>query len=181
ANVLEELFSSVNYLEMQELGILLDKIRNPEEWNIIMTPTERTEVLLAIRQEHADHLKLVKLTWGTSGITQKMHDALYDLPARYEVLNFFMDKNSVNALHGQVTIRTLILQDCAVGLLFALLPVLGGTSGLLPLKVQVGVFSATMPPEALEITRKFMNKPVRILVKHDELTLEVGVAIFDPT
>ncbi len=25
---------------------------------------------------------------------------------------------------------------------------------------QVGVFSATLPPEALEITRKFMNKPV---------------------
>ncbi|KAI3880599.1 hypothetical protein MKX03_037471 [Papaver bracteatum] len=43
---------------------------------------------------------------------------------------------------------------------------------LLPSQVQVGVFSATMPPEALEITRKFMNKPVRILVKRDELTLE---------
>jgi translation initiation factor 4A len=38
--------------------------------------------------------------------------------------------------------------------------------------VQVGVFSATMPPEALEITRKFMNKPVKILVKRDELTLK---------
>ncbi|WOG81466.1 hypothetical protein DCAR_0100613 [Daucus carota subsp. sativus] len=43
---------------------------------------------------------------------------------------------------------------------------------LLPPKVQVGVFSATMPPETLEITRKFMKKPVRILVKRDELTLE---------
>ncbi|XP_059636168.1 uncharacterized protein LOC132278394 [Cornus florida] len=43
---------------------------------------------------------------------------------------------------------------------------------LLPSKIQVGVFSATMPPEALEITRKFMSKPVRILVKRDELTLE---------
>lgn len=39
-------------------------------------------------------------------------------------------------------------------------------------KFQVGVFSATMPPEALDITRKFMTKPVRILVKRDELTLE---------
>ncbi|KVH89910.1 hypothetical protein Ccrd_008095 [Cynara cardunculus var. scolymus] len=47
------------------------------------------------------------------------------------VLKFLMEKNSVNALHGQVTIGTLILQDCAVGLLFALLPVLGGTSGVL--------------------------------------------------
>merc|ERR1712199_141118 len=43
---------------------------------------------------------------------------------------------------------------------------------LLPEKLQVGVFSATMPPEALEITRKFMAKPVRILVKREELTLE---------
>ncbi|PQP97351.1 eukaryotic initiation factor 4A-1-like [Prunus yedoensis var. nudiflora] len=43
---------------------------------------------------------------------------------------------------------------------------------LLPSPVQVGVFSATMPPEVLEVTRKFMTKPVRIVVEHDELTLE---------
>jgi translation initiation factor 4A len=42
----------------------------------------------------------------------------------------------------------------------------------LPANVQVGLFSATMPPDALEITREFMNNPVRILVKRDELTLE---------
>ncbi|GLU10031.1 hypothetical protein SLE2022_268600 [Rubroshorea leprosula] len=46
------------------------------------------------------------------------------------VLKFLMERNSISALHGQVTIGTLILQDCAVGLLFALLPVLGGTSGI---------------------------------------------------
>ncbi|KAJ8504379.1 hypothetical protein OPV22_005265 [Ensete ventricosum] len=43
---------------------------------------------------------------------------------------------------------------------------------VLPSRVQVGLFSATMPPEALDITKKFMEKPVRILVKRDELTLE---------
>jgi translation initiation factor 4A len=42
----------------------------------------------------------------------------------------------------------------------------------LPANVQVGLFSATMPQEALEITQKFMNNPVTILVKRDELTLE---------
>jgi translation initiation factor 4A len=42
----------------------------------------------------------------------------------------------------------------------------------LPSSVQVGLFSATMPPDALEITQKFMNNPIRILVKRDELTLE---------
>lgn len=42
----------------------------------------------------------------------------------------------------------------------------------LPESVQVGLFSATMPTDALEITQKFMNNPIRILVKKDELTLE---------
>jgi len=42
----------------------------------------------------------------------------------------------------------------------------------LPQDVQVGLFSATMPAEALEMTNKFMNNPIRILVKRDELTLE---------
>ncbi|XP_071729472.1 K(+) efflux antiporter 4-like [Rutidosis leptorrhynchoides] len=46
------------------------------------------------------------------------------------VLKFLMEKNSISTLHGQVTVGTLILQDCAVGLLFALLPILGGTSGI---------------------------------------------------
>eukprot|EP01126_Amoeba_proteus_P021515 TRINITY_DN2186_c0_g5_i5.p1 TRINITY_DN2186_c0_g5~~TRINITY_DN2186_c0_g5_i5.p1 ORF type:complete len:139 (+),score=15.62 TRINITY_DN2186_c0_g5_i5:408-824(+) len=43
---------------------------------------------------------------------------------------------------------------------------------VLPGNVQVGLFSATMPPEALEITQKFMNNPIRILVQQDEITLE---------
>ncbi|VAI77494.1 unnamed protein product [Triticum turgidum subsp. durum] len=47
------------------------------------------------------------------------------------VLKFLMEKNSINALHGQVTVGILVLQDCAVGLLFALLPILSGASGLL--------------------------------------------------
>ncbi|KAL6519167.1 K(+) efflux antiporter 4 [Orobanche gracilis] len=47
------------------------------------------------------------------------------------VLKFLMERSSINTLHGQVTVGTLILQDCAVGLLFALLPILGGTSGAL--------------------------------------------------
>ena len=42
----------------------------------------------------------------------------------------------------------------------------------LPEKVQVALFSATMPLEVLEVTGKFMRDPVRILVKRDELTLE---------
>merc|ERR1740138_1220145 len=42
----------------------------------------------------------------------------------------------------------------------------------LPPNVQVCLFSATMAPEILEMTGKFMRDAVRILVKKDELTLE---------
>jgi len=44
------------------------------------------------------------------------------------VLKCLQDRNWLQFLHGQVIIGTLILQDCIVGLLFALLPVLGGGS-----------------------------------------------------
>lgn len=43
---------------------------------------------------------------------------------------------------------------------------------LLPGDTQVALFSATMPAEVLEVSKKFMRDPVRILVKRDELTLE---------
>jgi len=42
----------------------------------------------------------------------------------------------------------------------------------LPPNVQVCLFSATMAPEVLDMTTKFMRDAVRILVKKDELTLE---------
>uniref|UniRef100_A0A8C4GLD5 RNA helicase n=1 Tax=Dicentrarchus labrax TaxID=13489 RepID=A0A8C4GLD5_DICLA len=37
---------------------------------------------------------------------------------------------------------------------------------------QVVLLSATMPADVLEVTKKFMREPVRILVKKEELTLE---------
>jgi len=42
----------------------------------------------------------------------------------------------------------------------------------LPPECQVVLVSATMPNDVLEMTTKFMQDPVRILVKRDELTLE---------
>lgn len=37
---------------------------------------------------------------------------------------------------------------------------------------QVVLLSATMPSDVLEVTKKFMREPIRILVKKEELTLE---------
>jgi len=42
----------------------------------------------------------------------------------------------------------------------------------LPPQTQVVLVSATLPVDVLEMTRQFMDDPIRILVKRDELTLE---------
>ncbi|XP_077444430.1 eukaryotic initiation factor 4A-I-like [Stigmatopora argus] len=42
----------------------------------------------------------------------------------------------------------------------------------LPGSTQVVLLSATMPTDVLEVTKKFMREPIRILVKREELTLE---------
>lgn len=42
----------------------------------------------------------------------------------------------------------------------------------MPKSVQVILLSATMPVEVLEVTKRFMREPIRILVKKEELTLD---------
>lgn len=42
----------------------------------------------------------------------------------------------------------------------------------LPSDVQIALFSATMPPEILSLTKSFMRDPATILVKNEDLTLE---------
>ncbi|RAL51114.1 hypothetical protein DM860_005470 [Cuscuta australis] len=60
------------------------------------------------------------------------------------VLKFLMERSNITTHYGQVTIGTLILQDCMVGLLFALLPILGGTSGVLPGLMSMGKIFVTL-------------------------------------
>ncbi len=42
----------------------------------------------------------------------------------------------------------------------------------IPVSCQIALFSATMPPEIIALTSKFINNPAKILVKKEELTLE---------
>uniref|UniRef100_A0A6C0C2H6 RNA helicase n=1 Tax=viral metagenome TaxID=1070528 RepID=A0A6C0C2H6_9ZZZZ len=45
----------------------------------------------------------------------------------------------------------------------------------MPENIQIGLFSATMPVELEELTKAFLRKPTKILVKSEELTLQ-GIA-----
>jgi translation initiation factor 4A len=42
----------------------------------------------------------------------------------------------------------------------------------IPLSTQIALFSATLPSEVLELSKKFIENPINILVKKEELTLE---------
>ena len=45
----------------------------------------------------------------------------------------------------------------------------------MPNNMQIGLFSATMPPELHELTNAFMKNPTKIIVKSEDLTLQ-GIA-----
>ena len=42
---------------------------------------------------------------------------------------------------------------------------------------QIAIYSATMPPDIIDLTKKFMTNPIKILVRQDQLTLE-GITQF---
>jgi len=46
------------------------------------------------------------------------------------VIKCLMERNEMTSLSGQIAVGTLILQDCTIGLLFALLPILGGNNSI---------------------------------------------------
>jgi len=75
------------------------------------------------------------------------------------------------ALHPE-TIRLFILDEADEMLSRGFKDQIYEVFRYLPSTVQVGLFSATMPNDVLELTQRFMRDPIRILVKRDELTLE---------
>ncbi|KAL7146443.1 hypothetical protein ABFS83_06G041600 [Erythranthe nasuta] len=92
------------------------------------------------------------------------------------VVKFLVEQNSNNALHGQVTIGTLIFQDCAVGLLFALLPVLGGNSGVLQGMVSMGKVLLTLSMflvVATLLTWSFVPRFLKLMIQLSSQTNEL--------
>ncbi|KAJ8752942.1 hypothetical protein K2173_008677 [Erythroxylum novogranatense] len=92
------------------------------------------------------------------------------------VVKFLVEKNSNNALHGQVTIGTLIFQDCVVGLLFALLPVLGGNSGILQGMVSMGkslLVLSTYLTAASFLTWSFVPRFLKLMMQISSQTNEL--------
>jgi len=69
-------------------------------------------------------------------------------------------------------IRTVIMDEADEMLSQGFLEAIQTILQQVPKKSQIGLFSATLPEEVLVLTKNFMNEPVNVLVKHEELTLE---------
>jgi len=92
------------------------------------------------------------------------------------VVKFLVERNSTSSLHGQVTIGILIFQDCVVGLLFALLPVLGGNSGLLQGIISMGklllILSIYLTVASL-LTWSFVPRFLKLMIQLSSQTNEL--------
>lgn len=83
--------------------------------------------------------------------------ALISLSSTSVVINCLEAKNRISSRAGQITVGTLILQDCTVGLLFALMPLLtrdtsSKTSGMLKDKAKLMLSSLTRPLSRISVS-----------------------------
>ena len=69
-------------------------------------------------------------------------------------------------------LQTFVLDEADEMLSKGFLEIIKEIITLIPKSTKILLFSATMPKEIVEITKKFMENPAKILVKNEELTLE---------
>jgi len=70
------------------------------------------------------------------------------------------------------TLKVLILDEADEMLSRGFIDPIRDIMSKLPASCQIGLFSATLPVETLELTERFMKDPVRLVMKQEELTLE---------
>ncbi|EKE42932.1 hypothetical protein ENUP19_0242G0012 [Entamoeba nuttalli] len=77
-------------------------------------------------------------------------------------------KRVINVRH----IKTLVIDEADEMLNKGFMPIIYDIFKYLPIKRQIVLCSATLTPDVIEIGTKIMNKPIEILIKRDEVTVE---------
>merc|ERR1712166_1298446 len=84
-------------------------------------------------------------------------------------------KQVVDALRNYLNVKTLdllILDEADEMLSTGFKEQMGNILQYMPESIQIGLFSATLSEELMEIAKTFMRTPIKILVKNEELTLQ---------
>jgi len=80
-----------------------------------------------------------------------------------------MARKMFHSVSGQITVGTLILQDCTIGLLIALLPVLGGSHGIIEgvaSLLRTAMATLIFICVALSISRTFVRATFFLVSRH---------------
>jgi len=105
-------------------------------------------------------------------------------PGKYEVVDDLAKKHIIVGTPGRVCeylrngkvkaegIRIMVLDEADEMLSRGFQDQIQKIFHIIPEDTQVGLFSATMPNEMLELTKRFMREPIKFLVQNEELTLE---------
>mmetsp|Transcript_11576 Transcript_11576/g.53852 ORF Transcript_11576/g.53852 Transcript_11576/m.53852 type:complete len:302 (+) Transcript_11576:5649-6554(+) len=85
------------------------------------------------------------------------------------VVKCLMARKMFHSVSGQITVGTLILQDCTIGLLIALLPVLGGSHGIIEgvaSLLRTAMATLIFICVALSISRTFVRATFFLVSRH---------------
>lgn len=151
---------------------LLQKIINTQCQVIVLCPTrELAHQTTKVIKDISSHLdtKIHTCVGGTSvkediNILKKGIDIIIGTPGRIYDL---MKRNEIN-----LNVSLLVIDEADEMLSIGFKDQIYLIFKELPENIQVALFSATMPREVLELTKKFMRDPKCIYVKKNELTLE---------
>ena len=147
--------------------------KNPKPQILVIVPTRELAIqVTTVYQSIGDFLNL-NIHTSIGGIRPQDEEralrrgvqVVIGTPGRvYDMLN--------RGLLESKEIKTLVLDEADEMLSKGFLDDIRDIFHLLPSTMQVALFSATMPEEALYITQRFMKEPTKIFVKRDQLTLE---------
>lgn len=150
-------------------------VKKPKVQAILMAPThelvKQTYNVIKSLGETLDGLRVKTLIGGTS-IQEDAEDIRKSCPhVIVGTAGRMYDMFRRKYLSGQ-DVRILVLDEADEMLSQGFQEKIHQIFQYIPENIQVSIFSATMPPEILEITKKFMRDPIKITMEAEKLNLE---------
>ena len=140
---------------------------------IIVTPThELAKQIYEVITELSKYMKItIAKVIGKTNINESINELRKDPQIIVATPGRLMDM--INRKHIFTDdIKSFVLDEADEMLSSGFMDTIYNIIRTLPKSAQILLFSATLPPEILELTKHFMNEPQSILVNKEELTLE---------
>jgi translation initiation factor 4A len=141
--------------------------------SLILAPThELADQIFTVIKEISNYseISILKVV-GKTSVNQCARDLSTDPQVIVGTPGRVLDMIQKNYLHTD-SLKMLIFDEADEILSYCFKDNIYHIVQTIPKETQICLFSATLPPEVLELTDKFMKDPIQILVKKEQLTLE---------